>query len=510
MLRIFLYNLAFMIFGIFYFPIFLMKLRQAEDPAALWRERCGIFPASWTGKFLGKKIIWLHAVSVGEVMAIEKFLQEWLEASREYDFVLTTVTPTGQRMARKLASRRVHVCYFPFDLTGVVRRFLETFKPACLLLVETEIWPNLLTEAARRGVPVGMINARLSERSLKRYRAFSWIFKPLWGKLDFVLAQTPEDAERFRRLGILGESVREMGNMKFDQPSASDQVKGLPMTVPSNHKKFERGLGQPSASDQLKWLPMTVPSNHNKFERGLGQAGWADTGAVDVAGLRRVWGCGERDLVWIAGSTHPGEEEILAEVFTALRARFPALKMILAPRHIERAKALRKQLQRFSFKTVLSTERKEGDVFDVLVLDQLGILRNLYRIADLVFMGGSLIPHGGQNPIEAARFEKAILHGPHVFNFQKIYRELDRDGGSLEVSAQDELSSAAAEMLTNEGRRHETGRKAFQIVNRLRGASKRQAGWILTFLSGRTPPERIFSDGQSQKLFSAVGGGQTR
>ncbi len=456
MLRIFLYNLAFAVFAVFYFPVFLVKLRQAEDPAALWRERRGIFPVSWAEKFRGKKVVWLHAVSVGEVMAVEKFLQEWQEASQEYDFVLTTVTPTGQRIARKLASEKVHVCYFPFDLTVVVRRFLEVFNPVCLLLVETEIWPNLLMEAGRRGIPVGIINARLSERSLKRYRTFSWVFKPLWERVNFVLAQTFEDAERFCRLGVLNEAVREMGNMKFDQ------------------------------------------------------VGWVDPGAVDVAGLRKVWGCEPQDHVWIAGSTHPGEEIILTEVFAALRSRFPALKMILAPRHIERAAALLKQSNRFSFKTVLSTQRKEGDVFDILVLNQLGILRNLYQIADLVFMGGSLIPHGGQNPIEPARFEKAILHGPHVFNFQKIYRELDRDGGALEVSAQDELSSAAAEILTNENRRHEMGRKAFQIINRLRGASKRQAGWILTFLKGRPSRERIRLNGQSQELLSAVGGGQTR
>lgn len=460
MIRIFLYNLAFAVFAVFYLPVFLIKLRQAEDPGALWRERCGIFPASWREKFQGKKVIWLHAVSVGEVMAIERFLEEWLAASQEYHFLLTTVTPTGQRVARKLAGKNVQVSYFPFDFTVVVKRFLDFFKPVCLLLVETEIWPNLVAEAGRRGIPVGMINARLSERSLKQYRRFDWAFRPLWPHFGFVLAQTSEDAERFRKLGISPESVREMGNMKFDQSPALDPSKG------------------------------------------------AGSGGVDIAGLRAAWGCGSQDLLWIAGSTHPGEEETLVQVFTVLRKRFPALRMILAPRHIERSKALLNQLKKFSIKTVLSTQRKEGDVFDVLVLDQLGILRNLYQAADLVFMGGSLIPHGGQNPIEPARFEKAILHGPHIFNFQKIYRELDSDGGAREVSAQDELSSAAAGILGDEGRRAEMGRKAFQIINRLRGASKRQAGWILTFLRGRAPQERIFSHGQSQELFSAVGGGQ--
>ena len=455
-MRTFLYNLAFIAFGIFYLPIFLVKLRQAEDPGALWRERRGVFPEDWVQKFVGKKVAWLHAVSVGEVMAVEKFIQEWLVSAPEYDLILTTVTPTGQRIAKKFAGERVHVCYFPFDLTPVVRRFLDLFKPVCLLLVETEIWPNLLTEAKRRSIPVGVINARLSERSFKRYRSFSWLFKPLWGKLDFVLAQSEEAAVRFRELGIAKESVRDMGNMKFDQ------------------------------------------------------AEWSADNAVDTAGLRQAWGYTSEDIVWIAGSTHPGEEEMLMTAFKALREKFPRLKLILAPRHIERSGGLLKQLGKEGFSVVLSTQKKEGLGPTVQILDQLGVLKNLYRIADLVFMGGSLIPHGGQNPIEPACFSKAILHGPHVFNFNKIYHQLDCDGGALRISAPDELSSAAAELLASEGRRHEMGQKAFQIINRLRGASKRQAGWILTFLRNWCSQERITGNGQHEELLPSLGGGQTK
>ena len=146
----------------------------------------------------------------------------------------------------------------------------------------------------------------------------------------------------------------------------------------------------------------------------------------------------------------------------------------------------------------------------VQILDQLGVLKNLYGIADLVFMGGSLIPHGGQNPIEPARFSKAILHGSHVFNFHKIYHQLDHDRGAFRISAPDELSSAAAELLANESRRHEMGQKAFQIVNRLRGASKRQAGWILTFLKSQHSQERIISNGQHEELLPSLGGGQAK
>ncbi len=463
MIRTLLYNLAFIVFAIGYFPIFLVKLRQAEDPDALWRERRGIFPKEWAGKFAGKRVIWLHAVSVGEVMAVEPFIREWLVSVPEYDLLLTTVTPTGQRIAKKIAGERIHVCYFPFDLTPVVKRFLDLFKPVCVLLVETEIWPNLLTEAKARNIPVGVINARLSERSFKRYRIFPWLFKPLWEKLDFVLAQSEGDAGRFKRLGIAEESVRDMGNMKFDQ------------------------------------------------------AEWSQENAVEIAGLRQAWGYAAGDLVWIAGSTHPGEEEALMAIFKTLRERFPTLKMIFAPRHIERSKGLLRQLEKYGFSMALSVGRKEGSgsggqrsAPQVQILDQLGVLKNLYGIADLVFMGGSLIPHGGQNPIEPARFSKAIIHGPHVFNFNQIYHQLDCDGGALRISAPDELSSAAAELLASEGRRHEMGQMAFQIVNRLRGASKRQVGWIQTFLRSRRPSERITGNGQHEELLSPLSGGQTK
>ncbi|MFH0985465.1 MAG: 3-deoxy-D-manno-octulosonic acid transferase [Candidatus Omnitrophota bacterium] len=467
MIRTFLYNLAFTVFAVFYAPVFLSKLRQAEDPGALWRERRGIFPKDWAGKFAGKKIVWLHAVSVGEVMAVEKFIGEWLASAPEYDLLLTTVTPTGQRIAKKFEGPRVHVCYFPFDLTPVVKRFLDLFKPVCLLLVETEIWPNVVTEAKRRGVPVGVINARLSERSLKRYKIIPWIFKPLWEKLDFVFAQSEEDAGRFRALGITEGSARDMGNLKFDQ--------------------------------------------------GEGTAG----GGVDVPGLRRAWGYGSGDLVLIAGSTHPGEEEMLLAAFKVLREKFPTLKLILAPRHIERSEGILKRSEQYGFHAALSLKpvssqkeeragKQEGPGPEVRVLNQLGVLKNLYGIADLVFMGGSLIPHGGQNPIEPARFSKAVLHGSHVFNFHKIYHLLDHDGGALRISAPDELSSAAAELLAHESRRHAMGQKAFQIINRLRGASKCQAGWVLTFLRNRRPQERIRNNGQHEELLSSLGGGQTK
>ena len=454
MLSSILYNLAFAVFGIFYLPVFLVKIKLADDPDRLWRERWGRLPDSWKVRTEGQRTVWLHAVSVGEVNAVERFVTELLEQDPRLDIVLTTVTPTGQKTAQKLAGRRVRVGYFPFDLTFAVRRCFDTICPEAVLLAETEVWPNLLGEAKRRNIPVGIVNGRLSEKSFGRYRAAGFFLKNIWAGIGFVLAQTEEDAGRFRALGVPREAVREMGNMKFDQVAAE-------------------GKDGPSPEE-----------------------------------LRKRFGFGMTDPVFVAGSTHPGEEEILAEVFRQLKVKSPALKMVIAPRHIERSEDLAGKLASAGCRTALSVPAPVAGSFDVLILNQLGVLKYLYRTADLVFMGGSFIPHGGQNPVEAARFDRAVMHGPHVFNFNLIYRELDRGGGAFLVREPGDLTALSEKFLSDPALRREAGIKANQIVSRLRGASKRQAGWVLTFLAARRGIERTKVDGKSEKLFPAGCGGK--
>jgi len=455
MMMTILYNLAFLVFGIFYLPVFLLKLRQAEDPMLLLRQRFGFFSHEWKAKLKDKKILWIHAVSVGEVMAVECFLRECLNKNTEYHFLLTTVTPTGQKIARKLENSRISVCYFPFDLTFAVRNFYRIFRPQSLLLVETEIWPNLLTEAKRVQIPVGILNARLSERSLKRYQKFSIFFKTLWNKIDFVLAQSAEDAGRFEKLGIPKGRVFDMGNMKFDQAENLEK---------------------------------------NQEPREI---------------FRRKWGLKPEDLLLIGGSTHPGEERVIWNSFLELRLKFPSFRLIIAPRHVERSAALLDLFKRPGLKVAQATQRKEQEDFDVLILNQIGILKDLYRAADFVFMGGSLISHGGQNPIEPARFARAILHGPHTFHFQKIYSELDGQKGAIKILNENELCVEIEKLLSDKIQREEMGQKAYQIINRLRGASRRQAEWVLAFLNQKRPVERINTNGQDEKLFSATGRRET-
>ncbi len=433
-----IYNLAFFLFGLVYLPVFMLKARRSGNPVMLLRERLGIFSRAWRESFLGKKVIWIHAVSVGEVVAAGPFLQEASERFPEYHFVLTTVTVTGQETARKLQGKNWTVCYFPFDFTFAVRSFFRVLGPECLLLMETEIWPNLLTEARRAHVPVGILNARLSEKSCRRYRRVLFLMKGLFEKLDFVLAQTPEDARRFAALGVPENRLRVFGNLKFDA--------------------------------------MPLP----------------DLDLESMAAVtRREWGFREEDLIFAAGSTHPGEEKIVVDVFCQLRERHRTLKCILAPRHVERSVHLARWLQRQGLAVRRATDVSSRKVFDVLLVDCLGVLKHLYAAADAAFVGGSLVDHGGQNPIEPAGFKRPVLHGPNVQNFHAVYATLDGEGGALLVRDADQLLFALRRLLEHPEERQEIGRNAFSSLQKLRGATQHHLEWLSQFLNKKSQMERI-------------------
>ncbi len=442
-----IYNLAFFIFGLFYLPVFLLKIRQAEDRNALIRERLGLFTHALRERFLGSKILWIHAVSVGEVIAVQKLIGRLLECCPDYHLVLTTVTPTGQKIAKQMESDRLIACYVPFDFSFTVRNFFKVVGPECLLLVETEIWPNLLAQASKSRVPVGILNARLSAKSVKRYKKFLPFFRPLFDRLDFVFAQSREDALRFESLGIVASRIQVLGNMKFDNVPETDVT--------------EKTLGE----------------------------------------IRKSFGFSEQDRILIAGSTHESEEESVARVFLSLSERFPELKCLIAPRHIERAKLIRARLRKLGLKVCLASElRTENVAFQVLLLDRMGILKQLYALSDVVFMGGSFIRHGGQNPIEPAYFKRAILHGPFVFNFETIYQMLDQEGGALLVRDEEQLCFALGRLLDDPKERMLLGENAFQAVSSLRGATGRHLEECLKFLTSKSKVERVSYAEYREKL----------
>lgn len=428
-LRSLVFNAAYFSFGLFYLPIFLAKTRQAENPKRLWRERLGQLPESWKARFQNQDTLWIHAVSVGEVLAISKLLEE-LNAKWPGPILLTTVTATGQRMALKHQSEKITVAYFPFDFSKACRNFFETMRPKAVVLVETEIWPNFLMEAQKANVPVGIINGRLSQKSAGRYTKIRSFVKPLFQSLSFVFAQSEEDAKRFVEAGTKPEVVEMLGNIKFDN------------------------------------VEFREASEADANERGK-------------------YGFFGNDLILIAGSTHPGEEGKVVKAYAELRNKFSGIRLILAPRHIERAPEIEKSVLQKGFRSRLASAEKNVNDFDVLILDRLGVLKELYKIADVVFMGGSLVRRGGQNPIEPASFKKPIIHGPHVFNFEKIYRMLDEEQAALVVTDEHELAKALEILLSAPDHGRKLGRRAFDRLRNLQGATQRHVKGLFDFFAER-------------------------
>jgi len=334
-----------------------------------WSERFGRLPTRCAGE-----LIWIHAVSVGEVLAAEPLIEALRGACPACGFHVTTTTPTASALVSQRLGASVSHSYLPFDLTFCVNRFMDRLQPTLALFVETEIWPNLLHACRARGIDVSLVNARLSECAQRRYAGWPRLTAATLGCLTGIGAQTDADAERFIRLGAARERVCVTGNLKFDRLPAAG-----------------------ARADARDW--------------------------------RRRWG--ESRRVWIAASVHDDECEQVIDAFSILRASHPDLFLCLAPRHPERTPAIAGS----GLKTCdYSTAGDRLDDVDVLVVDVLGALDALYQAADVAFLGGSLVAHGGQNPIEALAAGVPVAHGPHLWNFLEIYRALDAAGAAREVT----------------------------------------------------------------------------
>lgn len=419
------YRLAYPLFCLVYLPHFCARSRQAETPSHMFRQRLGDYRALKKFSEGQGPVLWIHAVSVGEVMAAKAWIQGWREAHSDIRLVVTTVTPTGQKIAQELAGEKIAVCYAPLEYSFSVRKFLDAFQPRMLLLMETELWPNLVIQAGKRGVKIGILNARLSERSARRYQQWKRFLGGVFRRIDFVLAQTEEDRVRFVSLGIPPERTEVAGNMKFDN------------------------------------VALTPPA------------------AGELQAFRSKWGVDEKERIWVAGSTHEGEEEVFLRVFSRLKKKIPALKAIIAPRHIERSAEIYRSLKRFGLSGSLSTDPSAGP-FDVLILNELGILKKVYALAELVLVGGSLIPHGGQNPIEPAALARPILAGPHVFNFQQVYNFLKQRRGVILIQNESELEEQALRILLNPEEGRHLGSQAQEVVRSFQGATRHQMQFVWT------------------------------
>jgi 3-deoxy-D-manno-octulosonic-acid transferase len=402
------YGLVLGLWSVLALPVYLWRGRGKHFQTL--RERMGRLPPE-LGK-TGERSIWVHAVSVGEVLASRPLVRALKERFPSHRVFLSTTTLTGNAIAKK-DTRGVDGLFFaPFDWPRPVRVALAALNPVLLVLVETEIWPNLIHEARRRGTRVAVVNGRISPRSFSRYRRIRAFMRLVLAEVDLFLMQGEAHAQRIKELGAPPERVRVVGNLKFDSLDAP--------LAPEPLARLVRGDGGP---------------------------------------------------VFVAGSTAEGEEEMVLKAFQRIRADLPEARLVVAPRHPERFQQVPAIIEAAGFQCVKRSSPPLGfPAGAVVLLDTLGELAQVYPLASVVFVGGSLVPSGGHNILEAAVAGKPVVVGPHMENFQEIADLFRSEGALLEVTSSEELASEVLNLLKDEVRRRTLGEKARRLVERNRGS----------------------------------------
>ncbi len=385
----------------------------------------------WGDAVISGPAIWLHAVSLGEMTAAAPLVRALRTRYPQNPLVLTTATPTGRARARALFGDTADVRFLPYDTPGAVARFLDRVRPRLAIIMETELWPNLFAECERRGVPLVLASARLSEKSVAGYRRLGSLFREIFSASSLIAAQSALDAQRFVAIGAQSARTSVIGNIKFD------------------------------------------------MELG---AGLIDQGRV----LRAVLG-GERPT-WIAGSTHEGEEEQVLAAHQALLATQPNALLLLVPRHPGRFESVADLLERRKLRfTRRSSGVVPGALTQVVLVDTVGELAALYAAADVAFVGGSLVPIGGHNLLEAAALGIPVLTGPYYSNGKDIARLLLRQGAALEVANARELAAALARLLADPAQRRRIGDIGRLIIESNRGSVARLLELIEPLLPSQSP-----------------------
>jgi 3-deoxy-D-manno-octulosonic-acid transferase len=386
-----------------------------------WRQRLGYLQAP------PQPVIWVHAVSVGETIAAAPLVNALLARYPEQAILMTAMTATGAARARALFGGRVQVAFSPYDTPGAVRRFLDRARPVALVILETELWPNMVALTRARGIPVMLVNARLSERSARGYRRIGGLVRPMLASLDWIAAQAEEDARRFVEIGAAPESVTVTGSIKFDVDIALDL-------------------------------------------------------RLAAASLRTALGATRP--VWIAASTHDGEDNQILAAHRAVLARYPEALLILVPRHPERFSQVADEVTAAGLRLARRSAGEEGRAVQVYLADTMGELLLLYGAADLAFVGGSLIERGGHNPLEPAAWALPVITGPQVFNFEVIYDALEAGNGLLRVTDSVSLARAVLSLLADPQLRRQTGRNALAIVAANRGVLENVLAGLMARLPG--------------------------
>ena len=420
----FIYTFIFYIF----IPVILLRLlwRAIAAPAYAkrWSERFALFKPLVTDK----KVVWFHTVSVGEFIAALPLIKK-LQARGDLQLVVTTTTPTGSERVRASLGESVFHVYAPYDLPDVLARFISRVNPSLLLIMETELWPNTLGACAKRNIPTVLLNARMSEKSSRGYEKFSLLTRPMLKNLSRALIQNNLDAQRFNRIGLPATNMEVTGNIKFD------------LTL----------------SDDMR---------------------------TKASALKQEWSQNGKNILWIAASTHQGEDEIILEAFTqALKnPELQNLRLVLVPRHPERFNNVANLCSNRDFVIARRSEKIVSKDVQVIVGDTMGELLIMFGASDIAFVGGSLVPNGGHNFIEPAVWQLPILSGTSVFNFAEVARLLGDVGALSLVSSAAELAEQVVLLATDSEERQRRGLIALQVANENRGALEKTVHALEKFL----------------------------
>ena len=434
-------------------PLFVFWMILRPEYRIGLSERLGRIPEDWRRREAVATRIWIHAASVGECLAVMPLIERWLRDRPDWDLIVSVMTQTGRQLVEQRLGNRARVFFFPIDLPGIAARLMNRLAPNLILLVETELWPNFLHSASRLGIPVLLMNGRISQRSYRRYRTVRWLFRETLCKIQMFGMQTAQDARRIVEIGAPPERVRVLGNLKFD----------------------------------LTAVPLSEPERRQLLK----QVGWDSN-----------------DRVLVAGSTHEKEEEMLLSVYDRVKNRIPDLRLVLAPRHLNRLPSLipllARQRKRYLRYSELGAARSENDI-EILLVDTMGQLGRLYSLGTVVFMGGSLVPVGGHNLLEPAALGRPVLFGPYIQHVHETAELLSASGGGRMVRDVEELTWELQALLTETDRRRKMEEQAKETVSRHQGASERASGIVERELKKRSfdgfrrndfrsAPERWFAD----------------
>lgn len=452
-----IYFIASLKVGLLAWPYFWWHLRRRGQGESFF-PRMGLrLPAGEPPP--GRPRLWIHGVSVGEVLSAGPLVEELRKLLPRATFIITTGTETGQALARRqFAPLGAYVCYFPLDVPWAVYRYLNYLQPDIFVALESELWPNFLISAHRRGIRLALLNARLSEKSFARFSLVKRYVLELLNFFEAIAAGSPQDYARLQALGLSADKLVMTGNLKVDRLLALREKAALAPPLPSS-----LASARPAAQGRKSPVPDSAQEQVSQPE------------------ILKL----EGQPVFLAASTHPGEEEAVMEAYRQLRSPYPSLILILAPRHPERAGEVGRLLAQRGLGFQLWHRLKAGQetrTQPVVLVDTIGDLLGLYRVADVAFVGGSLIPHGGQNILEPAAWGVAPIYGPHVGNFLWAKDILDAVQAGIMVQDAASLAAAVRNLLDHPDRRREMGARALAALSSHKGAAARQARLIAEML----------------------------